>query len=127
MEYLGEVLDFVNAELKRHRCPPVLRNNIDLAVEEIFVNIVNYAYPEGKGSATISILAGEDVVIRFKDTGLPYNPLEQEAPDLDIAPEERELGGFGVFLVKQLMDKVEYERLGNKNILIITKKIKNLQ
>ncbi|MCL2007514.1 MAG: SpoIIE family protein phosphatase [Treponema sp.] len=127
VEYLGEVLSFIGTELKRHNCPLVLQNNINLAVEEVFINIVNYAYPESKGKAKISIFIEEDAVIRFEDSGLPYNPIEQEEPDLNISPEDREIGGFGVFLVKQLMDKVEYERVDDKNILIITKKIKNLQ
>jgi len=122
LECLDEVIDFVNKELDRNNCPSEFQGNIDLAVEEIFTNIANYAYRPASGSAAISIAVGEAIVIRFEDTGKPYNPLERPDPDLDKPLMERDIGGLGVFLVKKIMDKVDYTRIENKNVLVLTKK-----
>ncbi|MDR0448023.1 MAG: ATP-binding protein [Treponema sp.] len=119
-ENLEVVLDFVNNELNRHNYPPKQQGEIDLAVEEIFLNIANYAYTPGMGEAAIFISVNEKTVIRFEDTGKPYNPLEQKEPDLDKSLSEREIGGLGIFLVKKLMNHVEYQRIQNKNILTIS-------
>ena len=123
VNYLDEVLGFVNEEIERHNCPPELQNEIDIAVEEIFVNIARYAYKPAKGNVTVCIFIGEEIVIRFEDTGKPYNPLEQAAPALDKPLMERKIGGLGIFMVRQLMDEVVYSFVDNKNILIIRKKI----
>jgi len=121
IENLDAVLDFINAELPN--CPLELRNNIDVAVEEIFVNIANYAYKPDKGNVAIYISAKQKISIKFEDKGRAYNPLEQGEPDLDKPLMERKIGGLGIFLVKKLMDDVEYMRTENKNILIITKNL----
>ena len=118
---LNTVLSFINAELPSH--PPKLRNHIDVAVEEIFVNISNYAYKPDKGGVTVHISTGQNISIKFEDNGREYNPLEQEEPDLDGPLTEREIGGLGILLVKRLMDDVKYARVENKNILVITKNI----
>ena len=119
-ENLDKVIGFINTELEK-RGYSGLPNEIDIAVEEIFMNIANYAYAPAVGKAVISVSTGDRVVIRFEDTGKPYNPLEQPAPDLDKPLAEREIGGLGIFLVKKIMDSVEYFRLEDKNILIMTK------
>jgi anti-sigma regulatory factor (Ser/Thr protein kinase) len=89
-------------------------------VEEIFVNIAHYAYTPETGSVTIRMSVQENIVIEFEDSGKPYNPLEKEDPDIKASAEEREVGGLGIFMVKKIMDKVEYRREGNKNILTIS-------
>jgi anti-sigma regulatory factor (Ser/Thr protein kinase) len=117
---IGKVLNFITAELSG--CPADVRPDILVAAEEIFVNIASYAYPpDAVGDAALSISIGGDAVIRFEDTGLPYNPLSQADPDLSVPLMEREIGGLGIYFVKNLMDKVEYEFTGGKNILTITK------
>jgi sigma-B regulation protein RsbU (phosphoserine phosphatase) len=143
LENLNTVLGFVNTELEQRGCPPHIKGEIDVAVEEIFMNIANYAYvqeysagqvltsvvPEKRGSlpdtgnTVILISVTSKVIIRFEDTGRPFNPLEQAAPDFNIPPVERKPGGLGVFLVKELMDNIEYSRIENKNILVMTKTI----
>ncbi|MDR2702465.1 MAG: SpoIIE family protein phosphatase [Spirochaetaceae bacterium] len=140
LENLNTVLDFVNNELKQHGCPSGIQGEIDIAVEEIFVNIANYAYvPEysaeqvltsegstpAAGNIAILISVTDKMVIRFEDTGRPYNPIEQAAPDLTIPPAKREPGGLGVFLVKKLMDNIEYSRTENKNVLVMEKAMTN--
>ena len=124
LEKLHEVINFINAELERQGCPLELQNKIDLAVEEIFVNIANYAYTPASGSVTISIAACEEIVITFEDTGKFFNPLEQPDPDLEKPLMEREIGGLGIFFVKKTMDKIDYKRVDDKNVLILTKSLR---
>jgi len=121
IDNLNKALEFINTELEQRGCPEDIQGKIEVAVEEIFVNIANYAYSPDSGNAVILISVNDNAVIRFEDTGRPYNPLEKPEPDLDKPLMERDIGGLGVFLVKKLMDKVEYERVGNKNVLILQK------
>jgi len=123
LENLNKALAFVNTELEQHECPQDIQGKIEIAVEEIFVNIASYAYSPGNGNAVIFISVADNIVIRFEDTGRPYNPLEKPEPDLDKPLMDRDIGGLGVFLVRKLMDNVEYTRVGNKNVLVMTKKL----
>jgi len=124
VENLDTVLDFVNTELEQNGCPSDIKGEIDIAVEEVYMNIANYAYVPDTGNAVIIISVTDKAVIRFEDNGKPYNPLEQAAPDLNIPTAEREPGGLGIFLVKKLMNSVDYSRFENKNVLVITKLFK---
>jgi len=121
VENLHIVMNFINTELEGLNFPSTLQNEINVAVEEIFMNIADYAYAPSTGSVTVSISTGEKTLIKFEDTGCPYNPLKQPDPDLQEPPLERKIGGLGVFLVKKIMDKVEYSRVDNKNILVLIK------
>ena len=99
---------------------------VELAVEEIFVNIANYAYHPELGEAEVDVDAGGDpptVTIRFLDHGKPFNPLEREDVDVTAAAESRSIGGLGILLVKKSMDDVEYSYEDGKNILTIRKKL----
>ena len=124
VDNLDKVLDFVNEALEQHNCPPDLQSQIDIVVEEIFVNIAHYAYEPEKGNVAISIATGEKFVAVFDDTGKPYNPIEHTVPDLNVPLSERKMGGLGILLVKQLMDEVTYAHVDNRNVLIISKRIK---
>jgi anti-sigma regulatory factor (Ser/Thr protein kinase) len=124
VDNLDQVVDFINEDLEEHNCPPNLQSAIDITVEEIFVNIANYAYKPENGNVTICISTKEGFVISFEDTGKPYNPLERADPDFSIPINERKPGGLGIFLVKQLMDKVTYTRVDNKNLLTMTKEMR---
>ena len=121
IENLDAVLDFVGAELEAADCPMKAQTQIAIVVEEIFVNIAHYAYGSETGGAVIRVAAGDEVAIEFEDKGKPYNPLEKDDPDITLAAEEREIGGLGVFMVKKMMDTVEYRREDDKNILTIKK------
>jgi sigma-B regulation protein RsbU (phosphoserine phosphatase) len=127
LENLNKALDFINTELEQRGCPEDIQGKIEVAVEEVFVNIANYAYSPDSGDAVIYITVNDEAVIRFEDTGRPYNPLEKPEPDLDKPLMERDIGGLGVFLVKKLMDNVEYERVGNRNVLVMTKTVSSEQ
>lgn len=123
LENLYSVLDFVNSELEAADCPMKLQMQIAVALEEIFVNIVLYAYKPKIGNALIRVAVGDEVVVEFEDSGTPYNPLENEDPDTTLNAEERQIGGLGVFMVKKIMDTVEYRHEDGKNILTIKKVI----
>lgn len=123
IENLDTVLDFINSELEDSGCPMKLQTQISIAVEEIFVNIARYAYNPEIGGVVIRISVGDEIAIEFEDKGVPYNPLEKSDPDITANSEEREIGGLGIFMVKKIMDKVEYIHKDNKNLLVIRKVI----
>ena len=120
-ENLYAVMNFVNKEIENCGYPEDVLHQIDIAVEEIFLNIANYAYSPKTGEAAIFISTTDKTVIKFEDTGKLYNPLEHADPDLERPLPEREIGGLGILLVKKIMDTVEYCRIDNKNILVMTK------
>ena len=123
-ENLPEVLAFVRACLDETECGEKERKQTGMAAEEIFMNIAGYAYPD-KDGGTVHIAAetGRDEIrITFTDSGVPYNPLEKPDPDLAMDIEEREHGGFGIYMVKQAMDEVSYHREDGYNILTVRKK-----
>lgn len=126
IEQLGAVMEFVDEVLERGDCPLEIRTLIDVAVEEIFVNIASYAYTSDEGVAELNAgFEGEPrrVVITFKDSGVPYDPLENPDPDISLSAEERSVGGLGIFLVKQIMDKVGYRYENGQNILTLEKRL----
>jgi anti-sigma regulatory factor (Ser/Thr protein kinase) len=97
---------------------------IQLAIEEIIVNIISYAYPDGeKGRIRLSCLekSSDRLVFKIEDNGQPFNLLEAEMPDITQPLESRDVGGLGIFLTRQFMDEIEYKREKNKNILFLTK------
>ena len=121
---LHTVMAFVDDFLEKHDCPMKAQMQLDLCVEEIFVNIANYAYGSGSGDARICITYAEGTVtITFADGGVPYDPLAKPDPDITLSAEERQIGGLGVFLVKKNTDRVDYRYEDGKNILTLTKKI----
>ncbi|MGE4507812.1 MAG: ATP-binding protein [Eubacteriaceae bacterium] len=126
VENLPQVLGFIDLELEAAGADMKSQFHIDLAVEEIFVNIANYAYLEEAGQASISIdVSGMPPVaeISFSDAGKPYNPLENADPDTKLGVEDREIGGLGIFLVKKNMDELFYRHEDNHNILTIKKRL----
>lgn len=122
-----ETLDAVNAfleeELEKAGVSPKLMITFTVALEELFVNVAHYAYPDSSGTVTIGIdTAGDSVVIRLADSGIPFNPLAKDDPDVTLSAEERKIGGLGIFMVKKSMDSVEYEYRDGKNVLTISKR-----
>jgi uncharacterized protein (TIGR02172 family) len=124
-ERLDAVQAFV-AERLGSACSFKSKMNIELAVEEIFINIASYAYGEGDGTATVRVERSESpaaVTISFTDRGVPYNPLAKDDPDVTSLAQERKIGGLGIFLTKKVMDEVRYEYRDGQNILTMTKKL----
>lgn len=127
VDNLDEVLAFVDERLEEAGCPMKVQTQIDIAVEEIFVNIASYAYAPETGNADIGVeITGDDpavVTIRFADSGMPYDPLAKEDPDITLPAEERPIGGLGIYMVKKSMDEVFYEYKDGFNIFTIKKKL----
>jgi len=123
LDNLDKVIEFINEPLINCGFSSVSINEIEIAVEEIFTNIIKYAYENKEGHAQIAISTTEKVKIRFKDDGKPYNPMKHCDPDLDTDILDREIGGLGILIIKKIMDSVDYSRKNNKNILTITKAI----
>ena len=119
---LETVTDFVNGFMDNCGYDFKFQTQIDIVVEEVYVNICSYAYPDSSGDVTVEI-AGEGgrLMLSFADSGFEYNPLEKEDPDITLSAEEREIGGLGVFMVKQIMDEVTYRRTDGKNVLEMAK------
>lgn len=125
-ENLSEVLKFIDVELEQLGCSMRLQTAIDVAVEEIFVNISSYAYDPEVGQATIRFDVSEDpltIEIGFIDSGTPYDPLAKPDPNTKIPIRERKKGGLGIYMVKKSMDDISYEYKDGKNILTIKKMI----
>ncbi len=126
LDKLDEVLVFIESELEPLGCSMKALSQINIAVEEIFVNIAHYAYKPEDGDATVKIeIDGESVsaIIQIIDEGAPYDPLAKDDPDITQTAEERSIGGLGIYMVKKIMDKVEYMRIDDKNILTLRKKL----
>ncbi|MBQ7480306.1 MAG: ATP-binding protein [Lachnospiraceae bacterium] len=126
VENLGKVLEFTDRELETLDCSVKVQTQIDIAVEEIFVNIASYAYVDGVGKADITIEHEEGsqfVSITFTDQGIPYDPLKKEDPDVTLSAEEREIGGLGIYMVKKSMDDVIYRYENGSNILTLVKNL----
>ena len=102
-----------------------LQMNLNLVMEEMVSNVIFYAYPEGE-EAEIELLAksdGKELTFVLSDQGKEFDPTAKEDADLDVNPADRELGGIGIFIVKNIMNKVTYQRLEGKNLLTMTKGI----
>ena len=121
---LPQVMAFVSRNLESISCPMKAAMQIDLAVEEIFINIASYAYQPDTGKAVVRVEVDDDpitVVITFMDHGIPYDPLAKADPDTALTAEEREIGGLGIFMTKKSMDEIIYEYKDGKNILTLKK------
>jgi len=122
---LQKSIDFVSSfsqktgfDLKRTR-------EVELCVEEVLVNIFHYAYPGTQGEVAISCRTdpGKSLLIEIEDAGIPFDILSAGEPDITANIDERQIGGLGIFFVRQLMDRVEYRRRDNKNVLSLLAKL----
>ncbi len=121
---LDKVLAFVDEELDKLDTSVKIRTQIDIAVEELFVNIAHYAYNPETGAATVRVEVEQDplaISITFIDKGVPYDPLAKADPDITLSADDREIGGLGIFMVKKSMDSIDYEYKDGQNILHIKK------
>ena len=125
-ENLQELISFVDGHLEDMGVSMKAQMQIDIAVEELFVNIAHYAYAPDVGEVVISVAKDKEknqISITFADSGKPYNPLEKPDPDVTLSAEERSIGGLGIFMVKKSMDDMRYEYKDGQNILTITKRL----
>jgi len=126
VENIETVTDFVNEQLEALDCPMKAQMQIDIAIDELFGNIADYAYNPEVGSATVRVEVIEDplaVTITFIDNGVPYDPLAKADPDTTLSAEERDIGGLGIYMVKKSMDDITYEYKNGQNFLKIKKNL----
>ena len=103
-----------------------LRMNLNLVMEEMVSNVIFYAYPEGT-TADIELFAecnGKELTFVLSDSGEEFDPTAKEDANPDINPAERDIGGMGIYIVKNIMNEVTYQRLHGKNLLTMKKEIK---
>ena len=126
VENIPAVTAFVEEQLEQYNCPMKAQMQIDIAIDELFSNIAQYAYNPKTGKATVRVEVTENpmaVIITFIDNGVPYNPLAKADPDVTLSADERQIGGLGIFMVKKSMDDISYEYKDGQNILKIKKNI----
>lgn len=126
VESIPVITEFVDEQLAKYNCPVKAQAQIDIAIDELFSNIVHYAYHPGTGPATVRVEVVEkplSVVITFIDQGVPYDPLAKADPNVNLSAEEREAGGLGIYIVKKNMNEITYEYKDGRNILRIRKEI----
>lgn len=121
LDELSGLIRAVSTELKAAGLNEMLTDKVILPLEELFVNVASYAYPSETGDIWITCevmqdLAGiSQVVLTLEDEGIPYNPLENDTPDISLDATERELGGLGIFMVRQMVDGIDYRYEGGRN------------
>lgn len=124
---LPQVICFIEGELDKFNVDSKTMMQFQLAMEELFVNIATYSYPDkndGKCQITIQYdQEKQEIILKVEDNGIKFNPLKKEDPNTNLSAEEREVGGLGIFIVKETMDSVEYQYENQKNILTLRKKV----
>ena len=121
IDSLNPLLAFVRSCAERQGLGQERLQEVDLVMEEILVNIFNYAYPDLPGEVEVACRPADDgrLLVEVADAGVPYNILSREDPDLKAGIEERSIGGLGVFFVKQLVRDIHYRREDDRNILTL--------
>ncbi|MBR5295172.1 MAG: SpoIIE family protein phosphatase [Clostridia bacterium] len=123
---LSDVLGFVEETLEKLECPLKIQTAICVAIEEVFVNVAHYAYPNGEGDMALSIGFDQEkgeITFCMTDKGVPFDPLKKPDPDITLSAEEREIGGLGIFIAKKTMDSIIYAYENGENVLTMIKKI----
>jgi serine/threonine-protein kinase RsbW len=121
MEHLERLIEFVAGHAEKAGFPIQRIREIELAMEEVLVNIFSYAYPDTTGDVSIGcrVEDGLRLALEISDNGLPFNILEVPNPDVTAAISDRQVGGLGAFFVREMADKAQYRREGGRNILML--------
>jgi len=119
-EHYKEFYTWLHSACQEWKLNDDLTNKLDMCAEEIFANVAFYAYPEKQGIIDVILSkSGNSIIFEFKDEGIEYNPLEKPDPDITLPPEERPIGGLGIYMVKNLVDEIYYKRENNNNVLTL--------
>lgn len=130
VDNLPRVTDFISGRLSAAGVRPKFVTQLELAAEEIFVNIANYAYTPYTGNATVRVAFNgpaegpDSAEITFIDSGKPYDPLKKDDPDVTLSAGERKIGGLGIFMAKKVTDDIRYEYVSGQNILTLIKQVR---
>ena len=122
IQELERLEPFLNDFFSRNSLDPTALSPVNLAIEEALANVIMYAYPEGtQGEVTLSAkVIDHDICMEISDEGVPFNPLQQQEADLAVSLEERQIGGLGIHLIKEIMNEVNYVYKDGKNVLTMT-------
>ncbi len=125
VETVPQLSSFIEDMAEKHGVDPSVIMNINLAIEEVVVNVMNYAYPKDiVGEVNITATYENRMLIfTIRDSGVPFDPTSATSPDIDLSVDERPIGGLGIFLVRQIMDEISYSYENNQNVLTLKKKI----
>lgn len=125
IETIPQLNEFIDSVAEEVGLEMSLTMSLNLALEEAVVNVMEYAYPEGqKGNVEIEVTADQEwMTFVITDTGIAFDPTTKEDADTTLSAEERPIGGLGIFMVRQLMDVIDYKRQDNKNVLTLRKKL----
>jgi serine/threonine-protein kinase RsbW len=117
---LRALLDAIEAQLDAARAPPTVTGPVLIACDEIVSNIINHGGADDGIEVAVRVQDGR-VVVRIDDDGAPFDPTAAATPDTGLALEDREVGGLGIYLVREMMDDVRYERRGGRNHMAFSK------
>ena len=117
---------FIKSVMEKLNIEASLANKLRLAIEEAVVNVIDYAYPiDQEGTIEVRIMFdGETMKTMIIDSGVAFDPTEKEKADTSLSAEDRQIGGLGILLVRELMDTINYERVNGQNVLTLIKKVK---
>ena len=125
-ESVQKIQDFVKTGLvDKDKVSSKVQMHADLAIEELVVNIVRHGFKDQtKGAIYVETRSdGSRLYIRISDNGIPFNPLERKPPDIEADITEREPGGLGIFMVKQVAEQIDYNRKEGRNTLDLVIKL----
>jgi len=125
VEELAGLASKIEGLAEKWGIPVPVSMNINLVLEEAISNIIFYAFNDSARhdiKVTLS-LAGDNLVLKIEDDGIPFDPTSAKKPDISLPAEDRPIGGLGIFLISKIMDNVSYKREKDKNILLMKKKI----
>ena len=124
LENYDRVAEFVEGELEIREVPMAAQAQIVIALDEMYTNVAKYAYADDPGEVTVRLDFSEEITevkMTIMDCGIPYDPLKRPDPDVSLEAEARQIGGLGIYMVKQMMEEVSYEYRGGMNILRMRK------
>ncbi len=122
LQQLPEFQSFVQERAQALGLPAKLQGKLALVLEELTVNVMHYAYPEDPGALEVQCLLEEhsglpSFCVQLRDWGKPFNPLSGATPDTELSLEDRPVGGLGIFLAREMADRIRYERESESNVL----------
>jgi anti-sigma regulatory factor (Ser/Thr protein kinase) len=126
LDQLDVVNEFIARELEKYDCPMPAQMQLDVALEEMFVNVCHYAYKDSDepGGCVVSYLCTSHprgIVIALVDKGWPFDPLTRKDPTKPTSIQEAKIGGLGIFMTKKSVDDIAYMRAGDKNVVVFGK------
>lgn len=125
VEEISRLADFLEELGREMNLPRAMLHSLNLALEEAIANVIFYAYPRDERHEIClnAERVGDMLCFRLVDSGLAFDPTQIPPPDITLPAEERPIGGLGIFMMRQIMDQVEYSRVDGLNVLIMKKKV----